>query len=71
MGVYAGYSALYWNQVVRPGNQMDRGINLSQNQNPSFNTAGGGLVGPALPAPQFNRSDFWAQGGTFGVEFQY
>jgi hypothetical protein len=59
-----GYDFLYWSSVVRPGNQIDRSINPTQ-------SLGGLLVGPAQPAPQFNRSDFWAQGLTFGLEFRY
>ena len=29
------------------------------------------IIGPPRPAPQFNHSDFWAQGVTFGLAFQY
>ena len=49
---FVGYDFLYWNQVVRPGEQIDRNINPTQ-------SLGGALVGPAVPAPQFNRTDFW------------
>jgi hypothetical protein len=59
-----GYDILYWNEVVRPGSQMDRNVNPTQ-------SLGGTLVGPPLPAPQFNRTDFWAQGVSFGLEFRY
>jgi hypothetical protein len=59
-----GYDVLYWNQVVRPGSQIDRSVNPTQ-------TLGGALVGPASPAPQFNRTDFWVQGMSFGLEFRY
>lgn len=62
-----GYDFLYWSNVVRPGNQLDRNINLSQN--PILGT--GVLVGAGSPAPLFNRSDFWAQGMTFGLEFRF
>ena len=71
-GVHAfvGYDILYWNEVVRPGNQIDRSLNLSQSpvisQNPNAT-----LVGPANPAPMFNRSDFYANGLTFGLELRY
>jgi hypothetical protein len=61
---FVGYNVLYWNQVVRPGSQIDRNLNLSQQ-------LGNPLVGPALPAPQFNRTDFWAQGVTFGLKFRF
>ena len=62
-----GYDFIYWNQVVRPGNQIDR--NLNQSQSPIF--GGGALVGLAAPLPLFNRTDFWAHGVNFGLEFRY
>lgn len=62
-----GYDILYWNQVVRPGNQMEHANNPTQH--PVF--GGGALTGTAVPAPQFNRTDFWAQGVNFGLEFRY
>jgi hypothetical protein len=64
---FVGYDFLYWNQVVRPGNQVDRNINLSQ----SAVFGSGTLSGPATPAPLFGRSDFWAQGITFGLELRF
>jgi Putative beta barrel porin-7 (BBP7) len=68
MRAYVGYTFLYWSDVVRPGDQIDRTVNLTQI--PS--SAGPGtLVGPARPAFNFNQSDFWAQGINFGVEFRY
>jgi hypothetical protein len=65
-----GYDFLYWNQVVRPGNQMDHNINLTQSTVLSP-TGVGGLVGPGVPAQQFIRSDFWAHGLTFGMELRF
>jgi len=64
---FVGYDLLYWTQVVRPGNQIDRNLNLTQS--PIFGS--GTLAGPAQPAALFNRSDFWAQGLTFGFQFSY
>jgi len=29
------------------------------------------LTGPANPAPQFNRTDFFAHGVSFGLEFRF
>jgi hypothetical protein len=53
-----GYSFLYWSDVVRPGDQVDRRVN------PNFipTQDNGTHLGPALPATQFNHTDFWAQG---------
>jgi hypothetical protein len=65
---FVGYTFLYWSNVVRPEDQIDRAVNLSQL--PS--SAGPGtLVGPARPAPLFRDTDFWAQGISFGLEFRY
>jgi Putative beta barrel porin-7 (BBP7) len=66
----AGYDFLYWTQVLRPGNQINHNVNLSQNAVLDPNGVGT-LVGPAQPAPLLNRSDFWAQGISFGLEFRY
>jgi Putative beta barrel porin-7 (BBP7) len=64
---YIGYDFMYWNQVVRPGNQIDRNVNLTQ----SPFLGSGMLSGSASPSPLFSRSDFWAQGMTFGLEFRF
>jgi hypothetical protein len=61
---------MYWNDVVRPGNQVDRSVNLTQNVVLDPNGVGT-QVGPAQPAPLFDRSAFWAQGLTFGLEVQF
>ncbi|HZZ79565.1 MAG TPA: BBP7 family outer membrane beta-barrel protein [Gemmataceae bacterium] len=65
--LYVGYDFLYWNQVVRPGSNVDTNLNL--NQNPIVGN--GTLAGPVSPAPLFNRTDFWAQGINVGLEFRY
>ena len=67
--LFVGYDFLYISDVLRPGNQIDTGVNLYKS----------GLVqsftGVTLPATNPNRpavnpvqSDFWAQGLTFGVD---
>ncbi len=61
---FVGYDILYWSNVVRPGNQIDRTVNTNL-----LPPAVGG--GPNRPAFTFNTSEFWAQGVTFGVEFKY
>lgn len=64
---YVGYNFLYWSNVVRPGDQIDRVLDI--NQIPNFRT------GP--PAPQrrplvpFKETSFWAQGVNFGLEYRY
>lgn len=59
-----GYDFLYWNQVVRAGDQMDRRVNDTQ-------AVGQPLIGAALPALQRHATDFYAQGLSFGLEFRY
>lgn len=68
--VFAGYDILYWNRVVRPGNQINRLVNLTQNAVLDPNGVGT-LVGPAQPAPLSDRSGFWAQGINVGLEFRF
>jgi hypothetical protein len=66
---FVGYNFLYWSQVARPGEQLDRMINPTQ-----FPLANGMFpppAGQARPAFFFNGSDFWAQGIQVGVEFRY
>lgn len=60
-----GYTAVYWNNVVLAGDQIDRNINTSQaGNNP--------LIGPPLPAFRgFRETDYWLHGLTFGAELQF
>jgi hypothetical protein len=59
-----GYSFLYWSNVLRAVEQID--MDLNQTQLPP-----GPLTGPARPEFEFRYTDFWAQGATLGVEFQW
>lgn len=65
---HIGYDFLYWDDVARPGAQMNR--NLDPRQIPS-NPAYGTPDTPARPVRQFNSSDYWAQGLTFGLELEF
>jgi Putative beta barrel porin-7 (BBP7) len=60
-----GYNFLYWNRVHCPGDQMDPYLNVTQLP------GHGPLVGPALPAPLSVNTDYFAQGVTAGLEFNY
>ena len=59
-----GYTLLYWNKVVRPGDQIDTSINTN-------------LIPPAQPGgddrPAFvlNETDIWAQGVSFGLDYRW
>jgi hypothetical protein len=63
---HIGYEFVYESNVVRPGSQIDRVLNFTDN-----NTVdpGSKLSGAARPMPLFNHTDFWMQGITFGVDF--
>jgi hypothetical protein len=65
---FAGYNFLYWSNVVRPGDQIDFGVNPTQL--PSARGPGM-LVGPARPAFAFHDTDFWAHGINAGLEFRW
>jgi hypothetical protein len=66
--VFAGYTFMYWANVLRPGDQIDTNLNphLIPTSN-SFGTAGG----PARPAAVLRESGFWAQGLNVGIELRY
>jgi hypothetical protein len=64
---FVGYNFLYWSDVIRPGNQIDRVLNA--NQIPNF--GGPFPAAPVAPLVTFCDSDFWAQGLNFGVQVQW
>lgn len=57
--VFVGYTITYLSDAVRPGDQLDRVIDV----------AAGGFGD--RPAPLFVRSDFWVQGLSLGLEWRY
>jgi hypothetical protein len=59
-----GYSLLYWSDVARPGDQIDRSLNLSQ-------LPPGPLVGPERPVFNFNFTEVWMHGLHCGLEYRY
>jgi hypothetical protein len=66
---FLGYNFLYWSNVVRPGTQINRTVDLQ-------GVPTSGVYNPALtttsPAPPtFAQSGFWAQGVNFGLQFSY
>ena len=63
-----GYTFLYWSNVFRAGDQIDRGINPTEIAALSGH---GPLLGPARPNFPFQSTDFWAQGLNFGLQFRY
>jgi hypothetical protein len=66
VSVSIGYTFLYWSNVVRAGDQIDRAVN------PAALPINGAAGAPSSrPAFGFHDTDFWAQGLTFGLEFRF
>jgi hypothetical protein len=66
--LHAGYSVLYWNSVVRPGDHLDRRVNPALV--PTDVNFGSGNPG-AFPAFSFRTRDVVLQTLNFGIEFYY
>lgn len=66
---YVGYNLIYWTNVVRPGDQIDPVLNPTRT--PTSVPFGAAPTGPARPAFTFQDSDFWAQGISFGMQFNF
>ena len=64
LSLLAGYTFIYWSNVVRPGDQIDTGVNTSQR-------FGGALVGDPRPAFSFRETDFWAHGLSLGAAYTF
>ena len=63
--VVVGYTGLYWNNVARAGEQIDRSVN--PNNLPGSGTTGG----TANPAFTFHDTGFWAQGVNVGLDCRW
>src|SRR5262249_20905232 len=63
-----GYNFMYWSDVMRPGDQIDRRVNVA-------NQFGGTGVpqgnSPLFPMPINRGSDFWAHGLNIGLMFTF
>jgi hypothetical protein len=64
-----GYNFLYISDVVRPGNQIDRNVNITQSG--IAQALGISQVPPSQQAFYFHSSSYWAQGMNFGLGFQF
>lgn len=63
---YVGYNYLFWSNVLRPGDQIDRTVDLTFVPNaPQFPFT------VNRPQPTFKQSDVWAQGIQFGLEARW
>jgi hypothetical protein len=80
MRATVGYNFLYWSSVVRPGDQIDRVLDVTQVPGLTTTNAQGQILyrgvpvqplSPPRPAPLINDTSFWAQGVTLGLEFRW
>ncbi len=63
-----GYTFLYWTDVVRPGEQIDRTVNPSQvPTDPTYGT----LTGPARPTFTPQTTDFWRRESILAWSFGF
>jgi hypothetical protein len=65
---FVGYSFMYWSNVIRPGEQIDTNVDAARIPNflnpPVAPTTGS-------PQPRFVRTDYWAQGINFGLQYKW
>jgi Putative beta barrel porin-7 (BBP7) len=66
LSITFGYNFLYWSNVARPGDQIDRNINPL-----ALPTNGSSGVPANRPAFSLQDTDFWAQGLTFGTQLRF
>ncbi len=59
-----GYTLIYWDRVVRPGDQIDRTVNPNL-----FPPEAVPFTGPLRPEFDFQETSFWAQGLSFGLTY--
>lgn len=60
-----GYTFLYWDNVGRAADQVDRLVN------PNLLPGSTGAGGPGNPAFIFQRNNIWIQGLEFGLEYRF
>jgi hypothetical protein len=63
-----GYNFLYWSNVLRPGDQIDRVLDVTRIPNFPVSAVPAPQVRPVVP---FKDTGFWAQGINVGLEWRY
>jgi hypothetical protein len=65
-----GFSTLYWSRILRPGQQIERGLDITQIPNfpPGASATPTGLNQPGVP---FRQSDLWVLGLNIGLEITF
>lgn len=65
----SGFSAMYWSNVLRASEQIDRSIDITQI--PNFPAAGATPTGLGRPAIPFKQADLWLLGISVGAEINW
>ena len=65
--VFGGYSFLFWSNVARPGQQIDR--TLDENRIPDFPAAP--PVTAVRPSSGVTSESIWIQGVSFGILYKW
>lgn len=65
----AGYTFLYWSNVVRPGDQIDLDLNPELFPPPVNPITG--AQRPTFDPNNFDTTDYWAQGLNAGIEYRW
>jgi hypothetical protein len=69
--VFAGYNFLYLSNVIRPGDAIDPLVDAARIPNFPLPGNPAPLAGITRPSPLVRTSDFWAQGISFGLQFNW
>jgi hypothetical protein len=64
-----GYNLLYVSHVLRPGDQIDPGLDVTRI--PNFPVPGATPLPVVRPAPTLRGSDYWVQGITLGLQYTW
>jgi len=69
LNLWVAYNVIYWSDVARPGDQLDRNINVRLD--PRSSLFGQPLGGPNVPGVIFRERDMWIHGLNFGLAFLF
>jgi hypothetical protein len=69
--LFVGYNFLYIGNALRPGGTIDTNIDAARIPNFPLPGNPAPLAGLPRPAPQFHLSDYYAQGISFGIQFNW
>jgi hypothetical protein len=71
MRVFVGYNFLYLGNALRPEGVIDTSVDAARIPNFPVPAGTAPLPGVPRPAPQFNLSDFFVQGISFGLQYRW